>query len=65
MRLVSDGDEVVLSTSRGTVIRQHADDLSVQSRVATGVLIQKLLKNDRIIHVDVVPPEKEEAEGST
>lgn len=64
MRLVSDGDEVVLSTSRGTVIRQRADDLSVQSRVATGVLIQKLLKNDRIIHVDVVPPEKEEAEGS-
>ena len=64
MRLVSEGDEVVLSTSRGTIIRQRVNDLSVQSRVATGVLIQKLLKNDHIIQVDVVPPEKVESTSS-
>jgi DNA gyrase subunit A len=52
------GDEVVLSTSRGTVIRQRVDDLSIQSRTATGVLIQRLAKDDVITSVDVLPPEK-------
>jgi DNA gyrase subunit A len=56
MRVCRQGDEVVLSTSKGTVIRQSVDDLSVQSRLATGVLIQKIAKDDKITMVDVVPP---------
>lgn len=60
MRACSAGDEIVLSTSKGNVIRQRVDDLSVQSRSATGVLIQKMLRGDTIINVDVVPPEKQE-----
>lgn len=60
MRACSAGDEIVLSTSKGNVIRQRVDDLSIQSRSATGVLIQKMLPGDTIINVDVVPPEKED-----
>ena len=54
MRVCRSGDEVVLSTSKGTVIRQCVDDLSVQSRLATGVLIQKIAKDDKITMVDIV-----------
>lgn len=54
MRVCRSGDEVVLSTSKGTVIRQSVDDLSVQSRLATGVLIQKIAKDDKITMVDIV-----------
>ena len=55
MRLCSAGDEVVLSTKKGTIIRQRVDDLSIQSRTATGVLIQKIAKDDVIVMVDIVP----------
>ena len=56
MRVCQEGDEVVLSTSKGTVIRQSVNYLAVQSRLATGVLIQKIGKDDKITMVDVVPP---------
>lgn len=55
MRVCRPGDEVVLSTLKGTVIRQRVEDLSIQSRRGTGVLIQKIEKNDRIIMFDVIP----------
>ena len=55
MRVCRAGDEVVISTRKGTVIRQSVDDLSVQSRTATGVRIQKLRDDDKIITVDIVP----------
>ena len=52
------GDEVVISTMKGTVTRQRVDDISVQSRTATGVLVQAvdLLGDDRVMSVDVLPP---------
>jgi DNA gyrase subunit A len=55
MRVCRNGDEIVLSTAKGTVIRQSVDALSVQSRLATGVLIQRIAKDDKITMVDVVP----------
>ena len=57
IRLCSSGDELVLSSSRGSVIRQRADKLSVQSRAATGVLMQKMSDDDRIVMIDVVHDE--------
>lgn len=47
---------MVLSTQRGTIIRQRVDDFSVQSRTATGFLIQKIDRDDAITMVDVLPP---------
>lgn len=50
-------DEVVISTSRGTVIRQRVGDISVQSRRGKGVLLQNIPADDHIISVDIVPPD--------
>lgn len=57
MRICSAEDEVVFSTERGTIMRQLAGDISVQSRSATGVKLQKLPIDDSIVMVDVVPPD--------
>jgi len=56
MRICSPGDEVVISTSKGTVMRQRIDDISIQSRSATGVLLQSIAKDDVIVTVDIVRP---------
>jgi DNA gyrase subunit A len=56
MRICREDDDVVMSTSKGNVVRQRVGDLSIQSRTATGFLIQKLAKDDSIVMVDVVPP---------
>ena len=53
---------MVLSTSRGTILRQRVDDVSVQARSATGVLVQKLAKDDSIVDISIVPPEEEKEE---
>lgn len=55
MRVCAPGDEVVLSTVRGTILRQEVDLVSVQSRSATGVRIQKISHDDSIVCVDIVP----------
>lgn len=60
MRICSPGDEIVLSTSRGAIIRQRVDDISLQSRAATGVLVQKMSGGDFITMVDIVPPAAED-----
>ena len=56
MRVCNANDEVVISTSKGLVIRQRIADISKQSRTATGVLLQSIPLDDHIISVDVVPP---------
>ena len=50
-------DEVVISTSKGTVTRQRVDAISVQSRHATGVLLQSIDgEGERILSVGVESP---------
>lgn len=56
IRLCGVNDEVVISTSKGTVIRQRIGAIAVQSRHATGVLLQDIAEDDHILSVDVVPP---------
>ncbi len=55
LRIITPGDELMLVTSRGIVIRQSSDDISIQSRAATGVLVQRLDEDDTIVGVTVVP----------
>ena len=55
MRICRASDDIVVSTSKGNVVRQRVADLSVQSRTATGFLIQKLAKDDSVVMVDIVP----------
>lgn len=44
-------------TSRGIIIRQAVNAISVQSRSATGVRLQRLDEDDAITGVAIVPPD--------
>ena len=56
MTLVDEDSEVMMITSNGVIVRQTAKNIPVQSKTATGVRVQKLDENDRIVRVTVVPP---------
>ncbi|MEM9539895.1 MAG: DNA topoisomerase (ATP-hydrolyzing) subunit A [Cyanobacteria bacterium P01_E01_bin.42] len=58
--VVHPGEELMLITSRGVIIRQAADAISTQSRGATGVRVQKLDADDAIAAVAIVPLSEEE-----
>jgi DNA gyrase subunit A len=61
LRVVNPGDEMMIVTSRGIIIRQAVDAISQQSRMATGVRVQKLDADDAILAVALVPPGETEA----
>ncbi|MDY6785451.1 MAG: DNA topoisomerase (ATP-hydrolyzing) subunit A [Cyanobacteriota bacterium] len=60
MQVVHEGDELMLVTNRGIIIRQSVDAISPQSRMATGVRVQRLYGDDAIAAVALVPPSQEE-----
>jgi DNA gyrase subunit A len=62
--IVNPEDELMIVTNRGIMIRQAVKAISLQSRNATGVRVQRLDKDDAIAAVAPVPPlEAEEGEG--
>ena len=63
--VVNPEDELMLVTNRGIIIRQATDSISTQSRMATGVRVQKLDNDDAIAAVALVPPSEEDEEGSS
>lgn len=62
LRVVDSEDELMLVTSRGIVIRQALQAISLQSRTATGVRLQRLDGDDAIAAVALVPPSELEEE---
>ncbi|HEY9879057.1 MAG TPA: DNA topoisomerase (ATP-hydrolyzing) subunit A [Leptolyngbyaceae cyanobacterium] len=60
--VTNDGDELMIVTNRGIIIRQRVNDISVQSRQATGVRLQKLDGEDAIAAVALVPQSLHEGE---
>jgi DNA gyrase subunit A len=62
--IVNPEDELMIVTNRGIMIRQAVKAISLQSRNATGVRVQRLDKDDAIAAVAPVPP-IEEGEGET
>jgi len=54
--LIGADEEILLVTQRGVIIRQAAGDISQQSRMATGVRLQRLDAEDAIAAVAAVPP---------
>ena len=60
LQVVNPDDELMLVTNRGIIIRQSVNDISQQSRSATGVRVQRLDKEDAIAAVALVPPSGEE-----
>lgn len=54
LKIVRLGEEVIIATANGVVVRQKIDDISTQSRMATGVRIQQLDENDEVVSVTTV-----------
>ncbi len=54
LKIVRANDEVIIATANGVVVRQKTDDISTQSRMATGVRIQQLDENDEVVMVTTV-----------
>jgi len=63
LRVVNEGDELMMVTSRGIIIRQAIGAISPQSRMATGVRVQRLDEDDAIAAVALVPLSGQEEEA--
>jgi DNA gyrase subunit A len=59
IHVVNQGEQFMIITTRGIIIRQTVDAISAQSRSATGVRVQKLDGDDAIAAVALVPPAAE------
>jgi DNA gyrase subunit A len=55
LRIVNSGDELMMITNRGIIIRQAVNAISCQSRAASGVRLQRLDEEDEIVAVALVP----------
>jgi DNA gyrase subunit A len=53
----------MMITSRGIIIRQAISAISTQSRVATGVRVQRLDEDDAIAAVALVPASSQEEDA--
>ncbi len=62
LRVLGYGEEVLLVTERGVIVRTNADKIPQQSRAATGVRLQRLDSGDRLSEVVLVPRELEDLE---
>ena len=62
LKVLGAGEELLLVSERGVIVRMKADAIPQQSRAATGVRLQKLDAGDRLSEVVLVPqaPEDEE-----
>jgi DNA gyrase subunit A len=62
LHVVNPGDEFLIVTTRGIIIRCSVEAISLQSRNAGGVRVQKLDEDDAIAAVALVPPSDDEDE---
>ncbi|MEG8946690.1 DNA gyrase subunit A [Rosettibacter firmus] len=63
MKEVNDGDELVIITTKGMVIRQAVSDIRVMGRNTQGVRLIKLNEDDEIADIArVIPEDKTDAE---
>ena len=64
LRVLGAGEELLLVSEKGVIVRTSADAIPQQSRAATGVRLQRLDKGDRLSEVVLVPPEAEQEEDA-
>ncbi len=62
LRVLGAGEELLLVSERGVIVRMPADAIPQQSRAATGVRLQRLDSGDRLAEVVLVPQAAEGAE---
>ena len=58
LKVLGEGEEILLVTEKGVIVRTNADKISQQSRAATGVKLQKLDEGDHLSEVVLVPREQ-------
>ncbi|MBI5471838.1 MAG: DNA gyrase subunit A [Ignavibacteriae bacterium] len=61
---VVEKDDVVIVTSNGIIIRQHAADIRLAGRNTQGVRLIKLAEGDKVSDVAAVPSEEEDTNGN-
>ena len=54
LKAVENGDEIMLATKEGKIIRTKVDDIRIISRNTKGVKIVDLSENDRVINVEKI-----------
>ncbi len=60
LKVLGAGEELLLVSEKGVIVRTQADAVPQQSRAATGVRLQRLDAGDRLAEVVLVPPAPEE-----
>jgi DNA gyrase subunit A len=60
LKVLGAGEELLLVSERGVIVRMQADAVPQQSRAATGVRLQRIDAGDRLAEVVLVPPAAEE-----
>ncbi|MFZ0407787.1 MAG: DNA gyrase subunit A [Cyanobium sp.] len=60
LKVLGAGEELLLVSERGVIVRMKADAIPQQSRAATGVRLQRLDAGDHLAEVVLVPPAAEE-----
>jgi DNA gyrase subunit A len=63
LHIVNGDDEFMIITTRGIIVRCDVNAVSLQSRNASGVKVQKLDSDDAIAAIALVPPAGEEEEN--
>ena len=62
LKVLGAGEELLLVSEKGVIVRTRADAVPQQSRAATGVRLQRLDAGDRLAEVVLVPPAAESSE---
>ncbi len=65
LKVLDKGEELLLVSEKGVIVRTSADLISQQSRAATGVRLQRLDSGDHLAEVVLVPPQQELSEDSS
>ncbi len=60
LKVLGSGEELLLVSEKGVIVRMRADAVPQQSRAATGVRLQRLDSGDRLAEVVLVPPAADE-----
>ena len=63
LKVLGAGEELLLVSERGVIVRMQADAIPQQSRAATGVRLQRIDAGDRLAEVVLVPPAPEDEEA--
>ena len=68
-KMVDDGDDLIMISRDGIIIRMHASDINIQSRYGSGVRVMKLMEEDQVATVarterSEEPTEKPEEEAA-